>query len=76
MLYFIFSYESINISSFQQKYGDKVIISDPGRVGAVLITSEHETVSAADMVKEFNIELLDSYLDRTRQTRSQQLNKN
>ena len=64
------------LTALQQKYGDKVIISDPGRVGAVLITSEHKTVSAADMVKEFDIELLDSYLDRSRQTRSQQLNKN
>ena len=34
-----------------------------------MITSEKTGVSAADMVKEFNIELVDDYFDRTRQTR-------
>ena len=62
------------LTALKQKYGDKVIISDPGKIGAVLITSVHEQLSATDMVKEFDIELLDSYFDRTRQTRLQKLN--
>ena len=62
------------LTALKQKYGDKVIISDPGRVGSVLITSEHDQVSAADMVKEFKIELLDDYLDRSRQKRRQLIN--
>ncbi len=63
------------LTELKKKYGDKVIITDPGRIGSVLITSEHGQVSAADMVKEFGFELLDSYLDRSRQKRLERLNK-
>jgi len=62
------------LEALKKKYGDKVVITDPGRLGSVLITSEHDQVSAADMVKEFNIELLDHYLDRSRQVRQQSIN--
>ena len=61
------------LTALKKKYGDKVIINDPGRLGCVLITSEHDEVSADDMVKEFNIELLDGYFERSRQKRLQQL---
>lgn len=64
------------LTELKKKYGDKVIITDPGRLGPVLITSEHETVTANDMVKEFGFELLDSYFERSRQVRLQKLNKN
>ena len=40
-------------------------VYDPGQIGAVLITSESDTVSAMDMVKEFDIELLDHYFERS-----------
>ena len=61
------------LTALKQKYGDKVIITDPGKLGSVLITSEHDEVSAADMVKEFRIELLDDYFERSRQKRLQNL---
>ena len=64
------------LTALKKKYGDKVQIFDPGNVGSVLITSEHDQISAAEMVKEFNIELLDNYFDRSRQTRTQQLKAN
>ena len=64
------------LTALKQKYGDKVIITDPGKLGSVLIISEHEQVTAADMVKEFGFESLDSYLDRSRQNRLKQLGKN
>ena len=57
----------------KKKYGKEVIITDPGELGAVMITSEAAQVSADDMVKEFNIELLDDYLNRSRSTRLNQL---
>jgi hypothetical protein len=41
-----------------------VTIKDPGFLGSVLITSEHETVSVDDMIAEFEIELLDDYMAR------------
>jgi hypothetical protein len=47
------------------KYGPKVKITDPGCLGCVLIASEHETISVDDMIKEFEIELLDDYFVRS-----------
>ncbi len=57
----------------KKKYGKEVTITDPGKIGAVMITSEKADVSADDMVKEFNIELLDDYFNRSRQVRLNQL---
>lgn len=42
-----------------------VTISDPGCLGSVLISSEHETISVDEMIKEFEIELLDDYFARS-----------
>ena len=60
----------------KKKYGKEVIITDPGKLGAVMITSEKAGVSADDMVKEFKIELLDDYFNRSRQERLKQLGLN
>ena len=49
----------------KEKYGPKVTITDPGYLGSVLIASEDERMTAADMVREFKIELLDDYLKRS-----------
>lgn len=61
------------LAELKKKYGKEVTITDPGKIGAVMITSETAKVSADDMVKEFNIELLDDYLNRSRNTRITQL---
>ena len=47
------------------KYGPKVKMIDPGRLGAVLIASEHETVSIDEMIDEFEIERLNDYFARS-----------
>jgi len=57
------------LTALKKKYGEKVIIHDPSKVGCVLITSEHETVSAKEMATEFDIELLDDYFKRSRDFR-------
>lgn len=62
--------------ALKKKYGKEVIITDPGRIGAVMITSEKDGVSADEMVKEFNMELLDEYFNRSRQVRLKQLKGN
>ena len=46
------------------KYGPKVTIKDPGFLGSVLISSEHETITVDEMIAEFEIELLDDYMAR------------
>jgi hypothetical protein len=49
----------------KQKYGSGVTIHDPGYVGAVLISSERDDMTAADMAKEFGVELLGDYWKRS-----------
>ncbi len=57
------------LTALKNKYGDNVTIYDPGKVGAVLVISEHEKISANEMISEFNIELLDDYLKHSREFR-------
>jgi predicted amidohydrolase len=54
----------------RKKYGTLVGVHDPGRLGSVLLTSESPDFSAADIVAEFEIELLDDFLARCRRHRS------
>ena len=63
------------LTKLKAKYGDAVTIHDPGKIGAVMITSEDKNISAAQMVKEFDIELLDDYFNRSREVKSKLLNK-
>lgn len=57
----------------KKKYGVGVGVHDPGRLGSVLITAESPELTAAGLVEEFEIELLDDYLTRARKHREQQL---
>lgn len=42
-------------------YGRDVMIEDPGLVGMVLVLSQSDEVNAVDMLREFEIQELDSY---------------
>lgn len=53
------------LRKLKARYGPKVRITDPGCLGSVLISSEHETISVDEMIKEFEIELLDDYFARS-----------
>lgn len=57
------------LRALKKQYGKDVTISDPGEIGSVLLTSEHETVSIDEMAREFKITLLDDYLDDSREYR-------
>ncbi|MDD3335691.1 MAG: carbon-nitrogen hydrolase family protein [Eubacteriales bacterium] len=57
------------LDAVKKKYGTQVNIYDPGFLGAVLLTSEAEDTSAADMVREFEIERLDDYMLRSIENR-------
>lgn len=52
------------LRKLKAKYGPEVKITDPGCLGAVLVASEHETISVDEMIREFEIELLDDYFVR------------
>ena len=52
------------LEKLKRHYGPMVTIHNPSLYGSVLITSESESVSAAEMVKLFKIERLDDYFNR------------
>ena len=62
-------YNWAKLGAMKEKYGEDVTISDPSEIGSVLLTSEHETIGIDEMVKEFEITLLDDYLENSRSFR-------
>lgn len=57
-------YNVEKLSALKAKYGSKVTIQIPGRLGSVLISSETSEIDVLGMVREFGIELLDDYFQR------------
>jgi len=62
-------------TTVKAKYGPGVTISAPGYVGAVLLSSNLDDVTSADMVKEFKIELWDEYYKRSVDHRNNNVEK-
>jgi hypothetical protein len=57
-------YNWLRLRALKSRYGPKVRITDPGFLGCVLISSEDTMITVDEMVKEFNVELLDDYMSR------------
>jgi len=57
------------LTALKEKYGTTVKISDPGKLASVLITSENRNITSGEMAEEFEIEMLDDYLNRAREFR-------
>ena len=58
-------YNMDKISMACEKYGKALRLDDPGHLGAVLLSCESEEKTITDIVKEFNIELIDDYFERS-----------
>jgi hypothetical protein len=67
-------YNQNKLTALKEKYGTGVTITDPGKLGAVLVASEDKNVTVDQMIKEFGIELLDDYFDRSREFRQREGN--
>lgn len=65
-----YDYNWEKLERVKQKYGSKVRISDPTRLNAFQISSETEEFTIRDIVKEFDLELLDDYWNRCRADRA------
>jgi hypothetical protein len=52
-------------TEIEKKYSGEIIIDIPPNIGAALIYSLSEKRSAMDVVREFELELLDNYFDRS-----------
>ena len=53
------------LKNAKEKYKTALQIHDPGYVGAVMLTCEDNSITVKDIIAEFQIELLDEYLDRS-----------
>jgi predicted amidohydrolase len=62
-------YNMPRLDKIKRKYGEKVLVHDPGRLGSVLISSETDEFSVDDVIGEFDLELLDDYFARSRADR-------
>ncbi|HQL87695.1 MAG TPA: carbon-nitrogen hydrolase family protein [Lentisphaeria bacterium] len=57
-------YNGKKLRDLKNKYQRQVVITEPGHLGCVLITSWHEEKSVMDMIYEFEIETWDDYQKR------------
>jgi hypothetical protein len=62
-------YNRPKFTALKEKYGPGVTISDPGKLASVIVSSEEKDVTVDQMIKEFDLELLDDYLNRSRDFR-------
>jgi len=62
-------YNQSRLTALKAKYGPGVTITDPGKLASVLVASEEKNVTVGQMIKEFDLELLDDYLNRSREFR-------
>jgi len=63
-----------NLDKFEKminKYGADVLVEDRRDEAVVVITSLKKGLEVADLIKEFDIELLHTYLDRSRRVRAE-----
>jgi hypothetical protein len=57
-------YNWSRLRALKNEYGPQVKITYPGFLGSVLIASEDDKTPVDDMIREFQIELLDDYMAR------------
>ena len=49
----------------KEKYGARITIYDPGNIGYVMLSSEMDDLTAADVLKEFELETYGEYMRRS-----------
>lgn len=52
------------LEKVKRKYGRRVSVFEPGKLGSVLLTSEMEDISSSEIIREFEIETWDKYYKR------------
>ena len=63
MVHLDFNWDKLR--AMRARYGTEVSVFDPGYLSSVLISSESEERSSADLIAEFEVELLDDYMRRS-----------
>ena len=57
------------LSHNDSKDYEALTVQDPGYVGSVMLTCEDPSLTVNDIVREFEIEQLDNYMERARKVR-------
>jgi len=57
----------------KKKYGEAVTIHDPGFVGCVMLTCNDENMSVWDIVREYELQLMDDYFEESLRHRRENL---
>ena len=68
-----FDYNQEKLTAAKKKYKDALDVHDPGFVGSVLLTCNDPDMTVRDVIAEFEIEILDDYLERARAHRQANL---
>jgi len=63
--------EKSKLAAVKQRYGKGVTLRDPGLIGSVLLTSEMSDVTVAQIIEEFDLEVLDDLLARSCRRRAE-----
>lgn len=63
------------LAAMRKKYGTRVKVEDPGFLGSVLVTSETDEFTVQDLIKEFELELLDDYMKRSKDCRDKSVSQ-
>lgn len=67
-------YNEGKLKALKKKYGPQVAIKDPGNLGPVLVSSLDDRLNIHDVLKEFEIENMHDYYNRSRAVRTKQIN--
>lgn len=59
-------YNSTKLDHVRRQYGRRIRVEIPANIGSVLLTSVDENLRVRDVVEEFELELLENYLARSR----------
>ncbi len=70
---FHIDYNGAKFSDIKKKHGSRVKISDPGHLGAVLVSCESRDLNIRRVVDEFKLEPLDDYFERAISARNKSL---
>ena len=63
------------IHEAKRKYKDALVVHDPGYVGSVMLSSEDPNITVKEIIKEFEIEMLDDYFERALAHRTEFINE-
>jgi hypothetical protein len=66
-------YNEGKLNALKKKYGKRISIKDPGNLGPVLVSCTDDTLLADEILKEFEIETMHDYYNRSRAVRARQL---